>query len=92
MGGHNLEPAAGEDQKNLQEQRDEKYGHQISLELYQYKTQLNCSFDWDQYSFFLFSINENKTANVIQSPSLTLNSSQKELLCFHIMGLWLYGL
>ena len=27
MGGHNLEPAAGEDQKNLQEQRDEKYGH-----------------------------------------------------------------
>ena len=55
MGGHNLEPAADEDQKNLQEQRDEKYGHSppvlrhhSSLEMYQDETQLNFSFDWDQ--------------------------------------------
>ena len=41
MGGHNLEPAAGEDQKNLQEQRDEKYGR--SFQFWDIRSALKCT-------------------------------------------------
>ena len=83
MGGHNLEPAPGEDQKNLQEQRDEKYGHSsqfwdISLALKCTNTKLN----WiapligtNVFSCFLLSIKENitKTANPVSFFDAHLN-------------------
>lgn len=100
MGGHNLEPAADEDQKNLQEQRDEKYGHSppvlrhhSSLEMYQDETQLNFSFDWDQRILLFPPFHKRRHHKNCKSDPVSFFDAhfQKGYYAFICMGLWLYG-